>query len=387
MRFIGKLLTLCLLSSSCLFFGNVAVANAEPRNIDAVVQDAAHFVMSHYNVAGLAIAITVDGKPRFYNYGVASRETQQPVNNGTLFEIGSVSKTFTATLATYAQASGKLLLTDRPSAYVPELKGSPFDNVTLINLATHTAGGFPLQFPDDIRNATQMMAYFKAWQPTFAPGTYRTYANPSVGMLGMTAAKSMGMPFDQALEHRLFPELGMPNSFITVPANKLPAYAQGYDKNDKPVRLSLGVLGAEAYGVKTTSKDLIRFVEANMGLTETSPLLKRAMADTHTGYFQLRAMTQDLIWEQYRYPVSLDALLEGNSNKMAYESNAVTALNPPLPPQQSVWINKTGSTNGFGAYVAFVPAKKLGIVMLANKNFPNEARVRLAYRILTELQP
>ncbi|WP_407074529.1 class C beta-lactamase [Pseudomonas sp. RTI1] len=387
MRFIGKLLTLCLLSSSCLFFGNVAVANAEPRNIDAVVQDAAHSVMSHYNVAGLAIAITVDGKPRFYNYGVASRETQQPVNNGTLFEIGSVSKTFTATLATYAQASGKLLLTDRPSAYVPELKGSPFDNVTLINLATHTAGGFPLQFPDDIRNATQMMAYFKAWQPTFAPGTYRTYANPSVGMLGMTAAKSMGMPFDQALEHRLFPELGMPNSFITLPANKLPAYAQGYDKNDKPVRLSLGVLGAEAYGVKTTSKDLIRFVEANMGLTETSPLLKRAMADTHTGYFQLRAMTQDLIWEQYRYPVSLDALLEGNSNKMAYESNAVTALNPPLPPQQSVWINKTGSTNGFGAYVAFVPAKKLGIVMLANKNFPNEARVRLAYRILTELQP
>ncbi|WP_407074117.1 class C beta-lactamase [Pseudomonas sp. CCC3.2] len=387
MRFIGKLLTLCLLSSSCLFFGNVAVANAEPRNIDAVVQDAAHSVMSHYNVAGLAIAITVDGKPRFYNYGVASRETQQPVNNGTLFEIGSVSKTFTATLATYAQASGKLLLTDRPSAYVPELKGSPFDNVTLINLATHTAGGFPLQFPDDIRNATQMMAYFKAWQPTFAPGTYRTYANPSVGMLGMTAAKSMGMPFDQALEHRLFPELGMPNSFITLPANKLAAYAQGYDKNDKPVRLSLGVLGAEAYGVKTTSKDLIRFVEANMGLTDTSPLLKRAMADTHTGYFQLRAMTQDLIWEQYRYPVSLDALLEGNSNKMAYESNAVTALNPPLPPQQSVWINKTGSTNGFGAYVAFVPAKKLGIVMLANKNFPNEARVRLAYRILTELQP
>ena len=377
---------LCLLSS-CVFFGSVGVANAGQQEIDTLVKDAAQDVMQRYKVSGLAIAITVDGKPQFYNYGVASRETQQPVSNSTLFEIGSISKTFTATLATYAQASGKLLLTDRPSAYVPELKGSPFDNVTLINLATHTAGGFPLQFPDDIQNATQMMAYFKAWQPTFAPGTYRTYANPSVGMLGMTAAKSMGMPFDQALEHRLFPELGMPNSFITVPANKLPAYAQGYDKNDKPVRLSLGVLGAQAYGVKTTSKDMIRFVEANMGLAETSPLLKRAMADTHTGYFQLRAMTQDLIWEQYRYPVSLDALLEGNSNKMAYESNAVTALNPPLPPQQSVWINKTGSTNGFGAYVAFVPAKKLGIVMLANKNFPNEARVRLAYRILTELQP
>lgn len=385
MLFSGKTFVRALSIGSVLVVSQPAVAKTEQLDIDAVVRSAAQNVMSDYNVAGLAVAVTVEGERHFYNFGVASRQTQQPVSNTTLFEIGSVSKTFTATLATYSQANGELLLTDHPGKYVPQLGGSAFDNVTLINLATHTAGGFPLQVPDDINNAKQLMAYFNAWRPTFAPGTYRTYANPSVGMLGLIAANSMHIPFEQAIEQRLFPELGLPNSFISVPVNKLPDYAQGYDKTDKPVRVSLDMLGAEAYGIKTTSADLIHFVEANMGLGKASPLLQRALADTHTGYFKLGAMTQDLIWEQYDYPVTLDALIEGNSNKVAYESNPVEAIEPPHPPQQSVWINKTGSTNGFGAYVAFVPSKKLGLVMLANKNVPNEARVRLAYRIMSEL--
>lgn len=385
MRPLGKRCAALFLLAASAAFGQLALANTPGPAFDARVHSAAQEVMDQYGIPGLAIALTHNGKQRFYSYGVASRETRQPVSRDTLFELGSISKTFTVTLAAYAQAQGRLSLDDSPGSYLPHLRGSALDRVTLLNLGTHTAGGFPLQVPEAIGNTQQLLDYFKAWQPTYAPGSYRTYANPSIGLLGMIAAKALNLPFDVALEQRLFPELGMPDSHIQVPASKLPRYAQGYNKEDAPVRLNPGVLAAEAYGVKSSARDLIHFIEAQLGRTKTDPTLARALADTRRGYFQLGAMTQDLIWEQYRYPVTLETLLQGNANTLAYESHAVTALNPPLPPQDAVWVNKTGSTNGFSAYVAFVPAKQLGIVLLANKNHPNEARVRLAHRILSEL--
>ena len=71
---------------------------------------------------------------------------------------------------------------------------------------------------------------------------------------------------------------------------------------------------------------------------------------------------------------------------MIFDVNAATALTPLLPPQTDVWINKTGSTGGFGAYVLFYPARKLGIVMLANKSYPNPERMTVGYKLLRQLE-
>ncbi|KFE49922.1 beta-lactamase/D-alanine carboxypeptidase [Pseudomonas syringae] len=363
----------------------MAMATAAPANIDVAVTDAAKAVMQQYNIPGLAIALTVDGQQHFYNFGVAAKDTQAKVSSDTLFELGSISKTFTATLATLAQVNGRLSLNDHPGQYLPQLKGSAFDQVTLMNLATHTAGGFPLQVPDAVQNTEQLMAYLQAWQPQYPAGSKRTYANPSIGMLGMITAKAVNKPFAEAMEQDLLPKLGLSNTWLTVPASKMPLYAQGYDKQDLPVRLQGGVLGTEAYGMKSSATDMLHFVEANMATAKVDEPIRQALAQTHAGYFKVGAMTQALIWEHYVYPASLETLLEGNSNKMAYETQPVTAINPPIAPLQNDWINKTGSTNGFGGYVAFVPEKKIGIVILANKNYPNAARVKLAYGILSVL--
>jgi len=360
-------------------------ADATQDSIKHTVDAAIQLLMAKDHIHGMAVGVIVGGKPYVYNYGVASTETGKPVTRDTLFELGSISKTFTATLASYAQVSGDLSLSDTTSKYLPVLQGSRFGNVQLVNLGTHTPGGLPLQVPDEIHNNDELMQYFKAWQPSCAPGTCRTYANPGIGTLGLITAKSMGRDFTALMEQRMFPALGLKNSYIDVPTARIPDYAQGYKKDGAPIRMAPGVLSAEAYGVKSTAADMTRFMQANMNLLPLDAKLQRAITDTHTGYFKAGVLTQDLIWEQYAYPVAPKTLLAGNSSAMVLNAMPAVEIKPPLAPRSNVWINKTGSTNGFGAYVAFVPEKQLGIVMLANKNFPNEDRVAAAYKILTAL--
>ncbi|MGL4899541.1 MAG: serine hydrolase, partial [Shewanella sp.] len=232
----------------------LAATVVEPRQIQSLVEQAVKPVMAEYQIPGTVIGITFEGQRYFYQYGVSAKTSGQAVDENTLFEIGSISKTLTATLANYAKAEGKLNLTLPVSHYVPELTGSSFDRINLIHLATHTAGNLPLQVPDDVTNFQQLMTFFKTWKPAFAAGTHRNYANPSIGLLGVIAAQSLDQSFQDAVEQQLFAPLGMTNSYIKVPSNKQEEYAQGYNKQDVPVRVNPGVLADEAYGVKTSAK-------------------------------------------------------------------------------------------------------------------------------------
>jgi beta-lactamase class C len=362
----------------------VAAARTD-QPIETIVNDAVRPVMQAQSIPGMAVAITLNGKQHYFNYGVASKETGQPVANNTLFEIGSVSKTFTATLAAYAQATGKLALSDKASQVLPTLRGSAFDNISVLQLGTYTAGGLPLQFPSDADHQDKMLGYFKQWKPAYAAGTHRLYSNPSLGLFGYLAAHSMGAPFDELMENTLLPKLGLKHSYLKVPQDRMALYAQGYNKDDKPVRVGPGALDSEAYGVKTSASDLLRYVEANMNPASLEKPLQQAIATTHTGYYTVGEMTQGLGWELYNYPVTLDTLLAGNSSQMAFEAHEVQWLTPSQPQHNTALINKTGSTGGFGAYVAFVPAKDIGIVILANKNYPNPERIKIAHKILSAL--
>jgi len=383
--FLKSLLVFTLMSSCFIASSTYGESNTKQKEISGVMDRVIRPLMREYRIPGMAVAVIVNGESYFYSYGVASLETRRPITNKTLFEIGSASKTFTATLASFAQVNGNLALSDSASKYLPSLRGSSFDNVSLLNLGTHTSGGLPLQVPDAIHDDAQLMDYFRQWQPSYAASTYRVYSNPSIGMLGMIAARSMNEPFDDAIEKKLFPMLGMTHSYINVPPDQMKDYAQGYTKQGAPIRLSAGALSSEAYGIKSSTSDMIRFIAANMQMIKIDSVLQRAINETHTGYFRAGEITQDLIWEQYPYPVELKQILAGNSDAMAYQATKVIELNPPLQPQANALINKTGSTNGFAAYVAFVPAQKLGIVILANKNYPIAPRVTAAYQILTQL--
>ena len=356
------------------------LAWADPA-LDSQVRETAQRVMRDNGIPGLAIAITDHGQQYFYEFGVADKASGQAVSSDTLFELGSISKTFTATLAARAQIDGHLSLQATTAEYLAELKGTPFGALRLVNLATHSNGGMPLQVPDDIADQPQLFAWLRQWRPEHRPDSWRAYANPSIGMLGVITARQLGVPFTTAMQAQLLPDLGLSHTFIQVPAAQQGLYARGYDKNQAPVRVNPGVLADEAYGMKSSSRDMLRYVEAHLGRVQLAAPLQQALADTRRGYYQRGAMTQDLIWEQYDYPLALQTLLAGNDNRYALEGTPVTEIQPLLAPRAKVWINKTGATNGFGAYVAFIPEQQRGVVLLANRNYPNGERVKLAWQL------
>jgi beta-lactamase class C len=366
---------LLLASGSCL------AATDLRKVVDSQVEP----LMQQQSIAGLSIAVVNKGQVQYFNYGVANKDTQQPITEDTLFEIGSVSKTFTATLGGYAQATGKLKLSDKASEHLAALKGSAFERISLLQLATYTPGGLPLQFPAAADNAGSMLSYFQHWKPTYAPGVQRLYSNPSIGLFGYLSAQSLGQPFNLAMENTLLPKLGMHNTHVSVPAAKANQYAQGYDKAQKPVRVEPGALDSEAYGIKTSSQDLARYVMLNMHPQTLEQPLQQAIASTHAGYYTVNGMTQGLGWESYPYPITLQALTDGNSTPMAMEPHPVKWLTTPQVQPANTLFNKTGSTGGFGAYVAYVPGKDIGVVILANKNYPNAERVKVAHAILSAL--
>lgn len=359
---------------------------ASAADLKTVIDQAIQPIMKEYDVPGIAVAVTVDGKPSYFSYGVASKESGAAVTENTLFELGSVSKTFTATMASYALVQGKLSLNDHPSRYIPKLKGSALDKATVLHFGTYTAGGLPLQFPDDVSDdEAGMLAYYGKFKPVAAPGQVRVYSNASLGMFGNLAALSLKADAVEVLEQQILPKLGMTHTYLRVPESAMADYAWGY-KNNQAMRANTELFSAYTYGVRSSSADLIRYVQANIDPSHLDATLRRAIEGTHVGYFQIGPMTQGLGWEQYPYPVTLDDLQAGNSNAMSRGTNPAKLLTPPKPAASGNWYNKTGATSGFGAYVAFVPAKKTGIVILANKNYPIAERVKAAYAIMKALE-
>lgn len=382
----GVLATIAMLVATVVI-GWPSVQAAEhtehSARIRAIVDPAIGPLMSRHDLPGMAVGVIVDGQPHVFTYGVASREDNQPVTKATLFEIGSVSKVFTATLAAHAQAIGKLSFDDHPGKFLPELRDTPIDRVTLLHLGTYTAGGLPLQVPDEVSGEAATLAFFRDWKPLAAPGAQRLYSNPSPGLLGLVTASALGGDFARLMQSSVFEPLGMADSYIRVPEHQIQHYAWGY-RNERAVRVNPGSLDAEAYGVKTTVSDLLRFLQANMDPAALEAPMRDAIQATQVGHFRVGPMIQGLGWERYPYPVSREWLLGGNAREMLFESQPVHRM-PAQPDSAPSWFNKTGSTGGFASYVAFVPTRKLGIVLLANRSYPIPDRIDTAWVILEQL--
>ncbi|MGV2879847.1 beta-lactamase [Pantoea vagans] len=372
-------LALFSLSASCV------AADLSSQQVTSLVKAAIEPLMEQQAIPGMSVAVLYKGRAQFVNLGVADLESRRRVTENTLFELGSVSKTFTGTLAGIMIRNGEIRLNDPVQKRWPQLTGEQWRPVRMLHLATYTAGGLPLQLPDEVTDQASLLRFYQNWQPTAAPGLQRQYSNASIGLFGSLMVKG---DYEQAMERHVFQPLRLTRTYITVPPSMMLNYAWGY-KNGQPVRVSPGMLDAEAYGIKSTARDMLTFMQANIDpnrLSAGNAVLRNAIRTAQSRYFKVGSLYQGLGWEMYDWPVDAETLLSDNDNAVALKPRPATQVNPVGPSQSASWVHKTGATNGFGAYIAFIPEQNSGIVLLANKNYPNPLRIRVAWQILQALQ-
>ncbi|EOE3948556.1 ADC family extended-spectrum class C beta-lactamase [Acinetobacter baumannii] len=371
----------CLLLSPLFIFSTSIYAGNTPKDqeIKKLVDQNFKPLLEKYDVPGMAVGVIQNNKKYEMYYGLQSVQDKKAVNSSTIFELGSVSKLFTATAGGYAKNKGKISFDDTPGKYWKELKNTPIDQVNLLQLATYTSGNLALQFPDEVKTDQQVLTFFKDWKPKNSIGEYRQYSNPSIGLFGKVVALSMNKPFDQVLEKTIFPALGLKHSYVNVPKTQMQNYAFGYNQENQPIRVNPGPLDAPAYGVKSTLPDMLSFIHANLNPQKYPADIQRAINETHQGRYQVNTMYQALGWEEFSYPATLQTLLDSNSEQIVMKPNKVTAISKE--PSVKMY-HKTGSTTGFGTYVVFIPKENIGLVMLTNKRIPNEERIK-AGRIQT----
>lgn len=209
-----------------------AIAPAVARRIDADVQQ----VMQRFQVPGAAIAVIVDGKPLYSKaYGLRDRERALPVRSNTPFEIGSITKQFTAAAIVQLQEAGKLQLDDPLARYLPHAPHA--SEVTLRQLLTHTSGlhdyfDGPEAEVDDLvtRPITfdHLIARIADQPLDFPPGTRWSYSNTGYALLGKVIETVSGERYRDYLQRHMFEPLGMTHTFTLADSGRLAGMAVGY---------------------------------------------------------------------------------------------------------------------------------------------------------------
>ena len=289
--------------------------------------------------------VTAEGRA-FATYGSIAKGGPA-AGKDTVFEIGSITKIFTALLLADMIERGEVALDDPLSKYLPSSVTVPSRNgraITLADLTTHTSGlprlptnieAKSLDNPYAAYDVTKLYAFLSGYQLTRDPGSQWEYSNLGGGLLGHVLTLRAGMTYEQLVKTRILDPLGMASTSITLTSGQQQRLATAHDETLSPVGLwDLNVL-AGAGALRSTADDLLTFAAANAGLIDTP--LKNAMA-------RMR---------QLRRP----GLAPGAQQAMGWIV---------LKPMGSDVFLHDGGTHGFRSAIAVDPANRRAAVAWAN---------------------
>ncbi len=244
--------------------------------------------MKRLKIPGAAIGILHEGQEFYAGFGKTSLENPLPVTPDTLFQVGSISKTFTATLLMQLMEAGKLKLDSPVRKILPKFKMSDKEvekSLTTRHLLTHT-GGWIGDYFNDFGNgddALKLMVKSIRKLPQITPlGTTWSYNNAGFNIAARIVEVLTGQPYETAAQQMLLTPLGLQMTFF-YPSDILIThrFVVGHQTDQGKVKVTrpwaIGRAGNGVGGVVSTVQDLIKYAQFHMGQDDST--LSRASLD------------------------------------------------------------------------------------------------------------
>lgn len=336
----GRTALACALATSLFITGSVA---AVPALDDSARQLATQRTASGA-IASIVIGIVEPGRaPAVYGFGQVGGRTP---DGDTVYEIGSITKTFTALLLAQQAASGKLSLDEPVQRLLPGYTIPAWQDraITLHDLATQASGlpRLPTGFvPPDMGNpymaygATELQAFLRSHKLVRKPGAAYEYSNLGYGLLGVALAAHAGKSYEALVHERIATPLGMQSTAVTLTPALRSRLAPGHDATGKASANWDFDTMAGAGALRSTAYDMLRYLQTLMPAAAGSPY---ALA------------------VQRQRPA-----MEGADIALGWHLSGVRGT-------RIIWHN--GQTGGYAGFAGVTADGKRGVVVLANTSVP-----------------
>jgi CubicO group peptidase (beta-lactamase class C family) len=270
----------------------VATDNPMHSKMDSVVDKLLSAYIQTKGNVGLSAAVYYNGADHYYNYGETKVGTHELPDAHTLYEIGSITKTFTATLLAKAVTDGLVTLDDHITKFLPDSVAANVDisTITLRELSNHTSG-LP-RMPDNINQTVtdlkqpyehydeaHMFAFLKSFKSVRPAGASYEYSNLAQGLLGVILERIYHKPYEELLKLYITTPLQLNNTKIRLTEMDVKHLAQGYDETYNPVAIWRQMSTKAAGAIKSDAADMLKY--GKYQLASHNNLLSKALKLTH----------------------------------------------------------------------------------------------------------
>ena len=248
--------------------------------------------------------------------------------------------------------------------------------ISLLEAATHTSSlpfnvkTIPYNAESTPRMNTALQHFLSTWQAPYPSGTQADYSNFAFGLLGIGLANTAHEDLPTLVKKNILFPLHMRTAGFTANPRY---YAQGYDVNRKPARSPQTGILAGSWGMKASGNDMQYYLKAALMTDDIPENIRQAMRLTQTPFVNVPSKDFDVGLGWLVTPLNsnrIDNLLYSKQTEHSKAPKPITWISHPLFDPHTL-IDKTGSTNGFRSYIAVLPDKQTGMVILTNRFIAN----------------